>query len=318
MTSFSTSSNDKKSRDNDEYVTVIAYMRDRDASPQRRMSDLLFRLAQTISLSTVELQATASEQKTSPNILWQRKPHGIFYSSRSPLSVNTFFHDAEINRVDLTTMSASIQRKGSKSRLIDYLLDLCYYAPLSGVGIVEDAYWHLSINSSLLCELSPSSQANELIVEILTNFGSDNNVYSGFFEIAKNHETWAGNYYNKLRMPSTMLDREIEHYAWLNAGERRRHYVRRIFPLNLISKQHVDRLGGEKFLEAYEDFAESSVQKFKYRFTQLLPSGAALIWTWPHLMEFSVNSRKLSKQLPFSAAPAAWLHERFRDAQMLI
>ena len=154
MTSFSTSSNDKKSRDNDEYVTVIAYMRDRDASPQRRMSDLLFRLAQTISLSTVELQATASEQKTSPNTLWQRKPHGIFYSSRSPLSVNTFFHDAEINRVDLTTMSASIQRKGSKSRLIDYLLDLCYYAPLSGVGIVEDAYWHLSINSSLLCELS--------------------------------------------------------------------------------------------------------------------------------------------------------------------
>lgn len=157
---------------------------------------------------------------------------------------------------------------------------------------------------SALCRLA--QRFSELVA-------ATNVLGSGLIDCADFYETSAGHEYSGTGIGWTQFQRKLGRYCWIDAGVDRVHRARGIFWGNILGQSMLDALGGpDPFLGEY---AKLVPDKRDACLSQRLPNGAALVLLSDDLSLFtfpyqSADDRPLVR--------AAWLHRRFREADLLI
>jgi hypothetical protein len=311
---------------NDEFVTVVAYLRRPLSNPGPCMESVVKSVAGALQVKSVNLLFMGSAESP-PTDRWSLRTQDgrrsvVFDQSRAAIDSPTLFYGFDFGTADVAAMLASLGRKGAGSnKFFDYTFACSYKSHAIGGRLLTpqwDPMWNLTISRSALTDKVPGSVIAQIAEGALAEFDAAGEVYCGFAEIESVEVTSSGHYYNWLRSHSDFIDREIEHECWIDAGVGRHQRVRRVFPVNLLSKEHVAILGGEVFLAEYDEFLRTKAMiQFrppKFPYVQRLQSGAVILRTWPEFLKFSRQLR----ESPPPSGPAAWLRRRFREAGLLI
>lgn len=168
------------------------------------------------------------------------------------------------------------------------------------------------LNVSLNMERLKASQRCSLFSAVRALFGrvlDTTDVQLGFAEIAEMSETWTGKYYTGAVQGSVNLHRQVLRRVWSSHRDPMRCF-HLVTWCHLLSPEAVQKLGGQEFLDGFVGVTKSKFEDL----TNPYPSGHVLLQLSDDIEEFS--GPKLL--MPFTVDRAAWLYQRFREAEMIV
>ncbi len=184
----------------------------------------------------------------------------------------------------------------------------------------EDGSIVIVINTELFEADEDTRRCLDTLMSIIANDGEP---YALFCDIGLDADHASGLDFGRvIARSSTNTPRIVERFIWKNLGEKRRDKIRRVAVANLLTKQHLAKLGGPAVLQEYREYARAHLPIGMKDIELVAPLGTdeqegVIVWCAPFPSDMFMV-RQLWYDRHQVAMLAAWWHCKLREADLLI
>lgn len=251
----------------------------------------------------------------SPGPQWRWLDDNRWFSiDQNRVDLTSRFKEADFCAVgdDLVMLVAVRNRRGAKYRYFDFMWCAGYEKEELGPPVEYDTTLRLSVRTDYFKDESVlSKRARGFVDDIVRTLASAGPLHYLFVHTTESGEDGSGVRYDQNGTLNGSLAAQVSWELWTRLGRARRSKVRGIFWGQYLSPLHLKKLGGR------ESFALRYAAAFPHRARDgatALPCGEGLFL---RLTNDPMNFSRWGIGVPCNDI-GAWLHTRFREADLLL